>query len=1059
MASFTQKMLLNWAGPQKYHEGAVLFEKNLVTGLEYEPPHVRGLVSFGTRQLRSAFRILPDGSVESRCPCYDNTERGIVCAHVVALGLALLRRLNDPEQAARAWEEKRRAERLARVAEGAYLRRSPRGRPGRVRLELDAGWEAGFESGRIPMRCRLETEGRLVAPETAPRDAAWAFPDADEALLFVWEDICEGPARGEQTVGASDFINLLQLHQDRPLPRADGAPAVRVSPERVATRLTMEMDRSTGELLLRLRCDLPGAGEPPHFLIVRRQGWVFAAGVFRPLESLLPEPLRDIYHRPVVIPRVAVPGFLKQEWAALTRLVPTETDLSPDLFRFDPATPTFRLVVRGSPASLSAVLYADYGATELIVGRPEPNGGFAQPDPDDLLRYLVRHPEREAAALAHLARLGFRGSAGDALEPVVGCREVNNFLASHFPALRRAGWRVELRGRVEQFMEEAAFVTPVVRVRAPAAAAGWFEVDFDFEDQQGARISPADIQRAILKGQSFLERGGKTIFFDTDAVESLRGVFEDCATADGGRPGSFRLAPVYAAYVNSSLDALDGVDVEADPAWRQIAAQQTGAVRVEPAPLAPEVENVLRPYQREGVNWLRFLERGAFGGILADEMGLGKTLQMLVWLALERAHPDARGKPALIVCPTSLVYNWAEEAQRFMPGLKLAVNSGADRHARWGDLANADVIVTSYALLRRDVERFCAQTYSALVLDEAQHIKNHSTQNALAAKRIAAQNRFVLTGTPMENSVTDLWSIMDFLMPGYLGPYEAFRRRYEQPIAQDGEEGLAAQARLRRKLKPFLLRRLKRDVAKELPPKIERVAWCGLTPDQAEVYRQTLEFSRRHIADLVAQQGVSASRMEVLKTLLRLRQVCCHLDLLKLPDLNSAAPSAKLDLFFELLDEALDGGHRVLVFSQFVSMLTILRGALEQRGLRYSYLDGSTKDRMEAVRTFNREREIPVFLISLKAGGTGLNLTGADTVIHFDPWWNPAVEDQATDRAYRIGQQRTVYSIKLLTRDTVEEKVLALQRRKQALISATVTADEDVVGKMSWEDIRELLDL
>ena len=225
------------------------------------------------------------------------------------------------------------------------------------------------------------------------------------------------------------------------------------------------------------------------------------------------------------------------------------------------------------------------------------------------------------------------------------------------------------------------------------------------------------------------------------------------------------------------------------------------------------------------------------------------------------------------------------------------------------------------------------------------------------------------------------------------------------------------------------------------------------------MYRQTLEFSRRHIADLVAQQGVSASRMEVLKTLLRLRQVCCHLDLLKLPDLNSAAPSAKLDLFFELLDEALDGGHRVLVFSQFVSMLTILRGALEQRGLRYSYLDGSTKDRMEAVRTFNREREIPVFLISLKAGGTGLNLTGADTVIHFDPWWNPAVEDQATDRAYRIGQQRTVYSIKLLTRDTVEEKVLALQRRKQALISATVTADEDVVGKMSWEDIRELLDL
>jgi SNF2 family DNA or RNA helicase len=368
-------------------------------------------------------------------------------------------------------------------------------------------------------------------------------------------------------------------------------------------------------------------------------------------------------------------------------------------------------------------------------------------------------------------------------------------------------------------------------------------------------------------------------------------------------------------------------------------------------------------------------------------------------------------------------------------------------------------VITSYALIRRDLDEYLNHRFAAVVLDEAQHIKNRSTQNALAAKKIKAEHRLVLTGTPIENSVTDLWSIMDFLMPGYLGNHKDFREFYELPILNGGPAGDYAQSKLRRKLHPFMLRRLKKHVAKDLPPKIERIAPCKLTEDQHRVYAQLLEDSREKIHTMVKRDGFNKSRMEILKTLLRLRQTCCHIDLLHLEGVRSKHPSAKMELFFELLDEALDSKHRVLVFSQFTSMLAILRGELDTRDLKYCYLDGSTKDRQDVVKKFNKNHEISVFLMSLKAGGTGLNLTGADMVIHFDPWWNPAVEDQATDRAHRIGQMRTVYSVKLVTRGTVEEKVVEMQKRKQGVIDATLTTDEQVMQKLTWEDVQELLNL
>lgn len=1064
---FTTKMLQNWGGAVTFRDGLTLFERGVVLEAAFEPPLLKGTLSWGSRSIKTAANILPDHSCENLCPCRDNVDRGIICAHVIALGLALLARHNDPDRERKLQEEERRARHLRQVEAKAFFKRAAPGTPGALNcalaVELARGWREAAPAGMIPVRIQVDTRGGRHAIGEIPRDATLGLAPQDEALLFVLEEIAGRAVPDELMVGTGDFINLLSLHKGRVLGEEGGRElAVNATP--VATVLRVDLDHENGELLLVAHTELPfmRGAEFPTYLVAGKSGWVFGGGHFWPLEKLLPPPLWEIYARQVVVPRADVPRFLREELPRLSALVRVEAEVEPDVFSFEPEQPEFRLEVRGSPASLAMRLLAVYGEVALPAAQASAKGSFAHPDAADILRYTVRDLPAEQQALASLARFGLAGRTGAELNAIVGTREVLNFLGTAVPALRRRGWRLEWDGRIRTTMESAAFATPVVRIDPDAGANGWFDIRFDYDDGQGGGLSSAEIQRALLKGDSFVEHQGRTILLDAEAIRALQSVFSDCASGEGRQPGSFRLAPVYAAYAASALQSLDGVDVEAPPAWLQGAAQNNRLEPLEPEPLDPAFERILRPYQKDGVHWLRFLQRNHFGGILADEMGLGKTLQTLVWLTMAGAEQTGETRqPSLIVCPTSLVDNWAAEAARFTPWLKVGTMTGADRHARWPDLQKLDVVITSYALMRRDIDLYEPLEFLSVVLDEAQHIKNQSTQNAQAAKRLRAGHRFVLTGTPIENGVSDLWSIMDFLMPGYLGSHESFRASIEQPIAQGGPEGELAQWKLRRKLRPFLLRRLKRDVAKELPPKIERIAACALSGDQKKVYAALLEDARRKITELVAAQGFQRAKFEILNTLLRLRQVCCHLDLLKLEGLESKEPSAKMDLFFELLDEAMDAGHRVLVFSQFVSMLTILRAELHRRGLRHCYLDGATQERLKIVQEFNRDASIPLFLISLKAGGTGLNLTGADMVIHYDPWWNPAVENQATDRAYRIGQKRTVYSVKLIAQDSIEERVLALQRKKQKLYNATLEDDDSAadVHNLTWEDVQELLAL
>lgn len=468
-----------------------------------------------------------------------------------------------------------------------------------------------------------------------------------------------------------------------------------------------------------------------------------------------------------------------------------------------------------------------------------------------------------------------------------------------------------------------------------------------------------------------------------------------------------------------------------------------------------KVEGILRDYQKFGFKWLKTLSKYGFGGILADDMGLGKTLQVITFLLSEKKEKGT--VPSLIIVPTSLVYNWEAEIEKFAADLKVLVVSGSkeERKKLTQDIIDYDVIITSYPLIRRDIELYQDFNFRYCILDEAQHIKNHNSLSAKSVKSIRASNYFALTGTPMENSLIELWSIFDFLMPGYLLSNRKFMEKYEKPIFR--EQDREALKDLNNHIKPFILRRVKKDVLKELPDKIEQKIVLDMTKEQKKLYLAYLKATKGEIEEEIGNKGFNKSHIKILAGLTRLRQICCH------PRMfieDYVGGSGKLVSLKEILKDAIAGGHRILLFSQFTSMLNIIRNMLEDSDIQYMYLDGSTdiKERGKLVKSFNKGVG-EVFLISLKAGGTGLNLTGADMVIHFDPWWNPAVEEQATDRAHRIGQENTVQVIKLITKGTIEEKIFQLQEKKKEMIDKVITEGETLVSKLSEEEILSLFEI
>ncbi|MCQ4638233.1 DEAD/DEAH box helicase [Anaerovorax odorimutans] len=521
------------------------------------------------------------------------------------------------------------------------------------------------------------------------------------------------------------------------------------------------------------------------------------------------------------------------------------------------------------------------------------------------------------------------------------------------------------------------------------------------------------------------------------------------------RDGHIRVPQYRSFYIDQVLKACDGAIVSRSSSFktllRNIKAVEDSDYEV-PAPMV----SVMRSYQKNGYRWLMTLRDLGFGGILADDMGLGKSLQMLAFLyaAREEAKKSGAHRTNLLICPASLVYNWMEEVIKFAPDMKtlLITGTAAEREMLVEDWEQYDILITSYDLLKRDEGNYIGKTFYCQILDEAQNIKNHQTKAAKAAKKIQAQVRFALTGTPIENRLSELWSIFDYLMPGILGSYASFRKKYELPIVQNGDAGIAQ--RLQRMISPFILRRLKRDVLKELPDKNETIVYARMEKEQEAIYRA----NARQLSETIAGKNgdqFRTGKIEILSALTRLRQLCCDPHLVYE---NYEGSAAKLDTCMELLETAIESEQKVLLFSQFTSMLDLIAKELEQRGIPYYMLTGATgkKERLEMVHQFN-EGDVPLFLISLKAGGTGLNLTGATVVIHYDPWWNVAAENQASDRAHRIGQDKQVTVFKLIMQDTIEERIRRLQESKAHLADEMVSGQGMALSQLTREDFMELL--
>jgi superfamily II DNA or RNA helicase len=1036
----TEALLNNAAGWDVMKRARAYLEQGQVLSSYWAPPLLRGVVQTEGTSFRASMVINNGIDIENLCNCREAREWGKICAHGVAVALHWLNAHKTATAPAPGKPAGVAVPLKSAPAKMPSLLRGDSGEPAELFFILPPNFEQAAARGRLMIVIEAKWNGGRSPLNALPKGRTFAFSEQDNAILDAFEKFTAGETPAMLQLEAKDFATLLPVlvgHPNITLGRS-AAVTVTKTPLALPVRATLE---ASGEIVFALR------GQPSSLALVG--DWAWRNNALQPLA--LPGGLKDILRGTVRITRQQVPMFLSQHWPQLSAGGAVEANFKLDDFTLEQQPPRFLLELRGGLTQLHGRLQCAYGSRIMTLGVTDAEEVVWLPDPAVATRYSTRDAGAERGALARLQRNGFSAPDSQGKFQLAGQNAVLNFLAREFPKLQRE-WSVTLDEQLEnRTLRNLERVEPQFEITSSGVQ--WFDLGVVFSASSGEKFSAADIQRLILSGQNHTRlANGKMAVIDTGAVEELQEVLLDCAPQQHAQ--GYRMSNAQAGFLEATLRQHTGWKVQAPPAWRDRAAGQSGEAKLECPPLG-DLETVLRPYQKQGVAWLCFLRANGFGGILADEMGLGKTLQTLAFLRSCRTQVSAETKPCLIVCPTSLVYNWLAEIKKFTPSLKALALQGPDRHALFDQISQSDVVITSYALIRRDAERYREFEFDTAVLDEAQHIKNRQTQNAQAVKAIRSKHRLVLTGTPLENSVLDLWSIFDFLMPGYLGTAKDFHDRYELPIAR--EKDAAAQQRLARRLRPFMLRRLKQEVAADLPAKLEQVSYCELTPDQREVYQQVIEASRKEVLAAVGAQGLAKSRMVVLSALLRLRQICCDLRLLKLEHVNPANSSGKLDMFGELLEEVIDGGHRVLVFSQFVSMLTLLKERLGEAGIEYCYLDGSTTDRGAVVEKFQQSGGVPVFLISLKAGGVGLNLTAADTVIHFDPWWNPAVEDQATDRAHRIGQTRVVTSYKLITRDTVEEKILLLQNRKREVIQATLGGEEAFTESLNWEEIQELL--
>jgi len=695
-----------------------------------------------------------------------------------------------------------------------------------------------------------------------------------------------------------------------------------------------------------------------------------------------------------------------------------------------------------------ATLYFRYRDCD-VAAHPRGRGFYARPH----RLYLLRDIQAEQNAQDTLLRLGFK-AAKDRGDDATHEIDADKF-ARVVSELTARGWFVEADGKL--YREAGSFSFNIT------TGIDWFELEgaCDFENQKAAL--PA-LLNALQKKQSLIELSDGTFGVIPEAMLKKYAFLAQMGDIRGGR---VRFKKSQAGL----LDALLAAEPKAtcDALFENTRRQLQSFCGVEPAAAPDSFQGTLRRYQEEALGWFEFLRQFGFGGCLADDMGLGKTVQVLAMLEKRRLlrqyeiraagladaeHSDSAGagiRPSLVVAPRSVIFNWQREAARFTPRIRVLDHTGQTRKAGSAHFENYDLVLTTYGTLRRDAIAFREMEFDYAILDEAQAIKNSDTAAAKAVRLLKARHRLALSGTPIENHLSDLWSLFEFLNPGLLGSASVFKRS----AADDASATPETRSMLAQALKPFILRRTKALVAPELPEKTEQVIYCEMDKTQARLYNELRDHYRRSLLKQIDRDGMGKSKMHILEALLRLRQAACHPGLLD--DKWKTGASAKTEFILPQLAEILEEGHKALIFSQFTSFLSIVKNHLDAGGFKYLYLDGKTKDREKLVRGFQEENEAPLFLISLRAGGLGLNLTAAEYVYLLDPWWNPAVEAQAIDRTHRIGQTEQVFAYRLITRNTVEERVMELQRNKRDLFAALIREDASLLSTLGKEDLEVLL--
>lgn len=1019
----TEKWLGEIGGWQVMKTARGLVDAGLASVTSAEEGLIRGIVGSGRMRFTAGLRIRSRSDVENLCTCPAARRGGLMCEHALAVVLMHLRADTPPKKKETAVVPAP-PPRVEEVGAASV--------PGRYAVFLPAGMLQG--SVREPMGVLLRYE---------------AGGEAETSLLVGWlaaQRLAQSQSlpltlRGE---ALDTFLRALAEHPRVFAGRPDGGEcSLRVAALPLRPLLVVERVAGTQELRLRLE-EGKWQAVLGHWWLCRETRVLFQLAVGTSELAALNAELARVGEARRTL------RWLVGQGTGLGEIFQLEMRGELERFHVMPVPCVFELQIEGSMQTVEARLSASYGTQRWQVrtdGADDESTTniFPISDPARSELFYMRNRADEARLVQRLTMLDFQVETARTWR-LQGAEEVTRFFASGLSLLKEVAtvvegerWRAATRG-VQR-------IVPQTRFAAGSGQSGgdWLGMEIAYEAGDGFRLPRAEVLRLIRSGRRSLQAQGRRYVLDAAAVDELEESLRDVPLEL--TPEGARVHAAHAAYFGGGGEFDTG------------AAAET-RVRAEIGELATR----LRPYQLEGVLWMTSRIQRGCGGVLADEMGLGKTVQSIALTVCVLQERSRGTGPVLVVCPKSLLGNWQAEFERFAPQLKVLSVQGAGRAGALAEIASADVVITSYQLLVRDVAAYQAEKLSLILLDEASFIRNPGTEAAKALRSLKASGRVALTGTPLENGVRDLWSIFQFVLPGYLGSQDSFRERFESPVhaGLDLPAGRDAAARLQKLTKPYFLRRTKRQVLKDLPEKIEQVLWCTPSAAQAEFYRRILEEGRDEIQAARRRSGQNGARMTMFTVLLRLRQACCDLRLTGIRSeviatLGAEDLSGKWPALVDQIMTALEAGGKVLVFSQFVQFLRLMRSEFEEREIGYAYLDGSSQDRTAQVERFQKDPDCRVFLISLKAGGYGLNLTAADSVILADPWWNPAVEAQAIDRAHRIGQQKVVNAYRLIMRGTVEERILKLQERKRSLVEAALNDQAPMMEGLNEKDLEDLV--